>query len=96
MDSGSGSSFRESRAVILGFIGILPGLSVLVFNLTPGFGAYFGGFSLFLIVSLVTDFFNKVEQNALGASSLVGRSTTPELGLAYELEIGAQEDPGGA
>jgi preprotein translocase subunit SecY len=74
-------------ALIMGLIGILPGLAVLVFDATPNFGAYFGGYSLFLIVSLATDFFNKVEQTATGSSSIVGRSTTPDLDLAYEFEM---------
>ena len=100
-EEGSWDFFRQlfnrlgfPLAVFLGIIGILPGLSVFIFNATPGFSTYFGGFSLFLIISLVTDFFSKVEQTAQGASSIVGRSTTPELGLAYELEIGYEKAAG--
>jgi preprotein translocase subunit SecY len=74
-------------AVIMGLIGILPGLAMLIFDATPDFSAYFGGLSLFLIVSLMTDFFNKMEQTASGTSSMAGRSTTTDLDLAFEIEI---------
>lgn len=81
-----------SSAIILATIAILPGIALLIFDITPTFGAYFGGYSLFILISLVTDFYSKIEQMALETSSVVGRSTTPDLGLAYELEFEYEEE----
>jgi hypothetical protein len=60
---------------------------MLIFGMEPAFASYFGGFSLFLIVSLLTDFFSKLEQLTTESFSIVGRSTSPELDLVYELEV---------
>ncbi|MEL6833747.1 MAG: hypothetical protein AAFP77_12185 [Bacteroidota bacterium] len=87
--------FRRLRlplALIFALISILPGLAVLVFDTTSAFGAYFGGFSLLLLVSLVTDFFSKVEHLASDNPSIIGRGTTPELDLVYELEYEYEEE----
>lgn len=79
-------------AIALGVIGILPGFAMLIFGLDPTFATYFGGFSLFLIVSLLTDLLSKVEQMTTETSLVMGRSTTPELDLVYELEVEYEEE----
>jgi preprotein translocase subunit SecY len=86
------SRLRFPLALILAIISILPGIAVLVFDLAPAFGTYFGGFSLFLLLSLMTDFFSKVEQLAGESPSIVGRGTTPDLNLVYELEFDDEEE----
>ncbi|MEL7249014.1 MAG: hypothetical protein AAFO03_11365 [Bacteroidota bacterium] len=87
--------FRRLRlplALIFALISILPSLSVLVFDTTSAFRAYFGGFSLFLLISLLTDFFSNVEQMASDSPSIIGRSTTPDLDFIYELEYEYEEE----
>lgn len=79
-------------AIVFGVIGILPGIDILVFGVNLTFASYFGGFPLFLIISLITDFLSKLEQMATNSSTIVGRGTTPDLNLVYELEEEWEEE----
>jgi len=52
-------------AVLLAFVGILPGIIQLVFGMTQGFSTFFGGTSLLIMVGVILDTLQQIETQLL-------------------------------
>ncbi len=52
-------------AVLLAFVGIMPGIFQLVFKMTQGFSTFFGGTSLLIMVGVVLDTLQQIETQLL-------------------------------
>ena len=52
-------------AVLLAFIGILPGIFEVVFKMTQGFSTFFGGTSLLIMVAVILDTLQQIETQLL-------------------------------
>jgi preprotein translocase subunit SecY len=52
-------------AVILAFVGILPGLFQLVFKTQQGFATFYGGTSLLIMVAVILDTLQQIETQLL-------------------------------
>ena len=52
-------------AVLLAFVGILPGIIQVVFGMTQGFSTFFGGTSLLIMVGVILDTLQQIETQLL-------------------------------
>src|SRR5690606_40686728 len=52
-------------AIFLAFIGILPGIAQLTFNMTQSFSTFFGGTSLLIMVGVILDTLQQIETQLL-------------------------------
>jgi preprotein translocase subunit SecY len=52
-------------AVLLAFVGILPGIIQLIFGMQQGFSAFFGGTSLLIMVAVILDTLQQIETQLL-------------------------------
>jgi preprotein translocase subunit SecY len=52
-------------ALFLAFIGILPGIAQITFNMTQGFSTFFGGTSLLIMVGVILDTLQQIETQLL-------------------------------
>ena len=52
-------------AVLLAFVGILPGLIQLIFNMSQNFATFFGGTSLLIMVGVILDTLQQIETQLL-------------------------------
>ncbi|RYF92033.1 MAG: preprotein translocase subunit SecY, partial [Chitinophagaceae bacterium] len=52
-------------AVLLAFVGILPGIMQNIFNMTQGFSTFFGGTSLLIMVGVILDTLQQIETQLL-------------------------------
>ena len=52
-------------AVLLAFVGILPGIFEVVFKMTQGFSTFFGGTSLLIMVAVILDTLQQIETQLL-------------------------------
>jgi preprotein translocase subunit SecY len=52
-------------AVLLAFVGILPGIAQLIFNMDQGFATFFGGTSLLIMVGVILDTLQQIETQLL-------------------------------
>jgi preprotein translocase subunit SecY len=52
-------------AVLLAFVGILPGLIQLVFSMSQNFATFFGGTSLLIMVGVILDTLQQIETQLL-------------------------------
>jgi preprotein translocase subunit SecY len=52
-------------AVLLAFVGILPGIFQLVFNTQQGFASFYGGTSLLIMVGVILDTLQQIETQLL-------------------------------
>jgi preprotein translocase subunit SecY len=52
-------------AVLLAFVGILPGIFQLIFGMQPNFATFFGGTSLLIMVGVILDTLQQIETQLL-------------------------------
>jgi preprotein translocase subunit SecY len=52
-------------AVLLAFVGILPGIIQLIFGMQQGFASFFGGTSLLIMVAVILDTLQQIETQLL-------------------------------
>lgn len=52
-------------AILLAFVGILPGIMQNIFNMTQGFSTFFGGTSLLIMVGVILDTLQQIETQLL-------------------------------
>lgn len=52
-------------AILLAFVGILPGIIQIIFNMSQGFSTFFGGTSLLIMVGVILDTLQQIETQLL-------------------------------
>jgi preprotein translocase subunit SecY len=78
-------------AILLAFVGILPGIVQLLFGMTQSFSSFFGGTSLLIMVGVILDTLQQIETQLLmrqydglmsGNNRIQGRQTAGTSGVA--------------